>query len=422
MLTSRASSLLIAGLAVFATACGDATAPAPTIATPAPAPVSLPSVARMRGTVDVASGTLTFESVGGGATSSLAGMSGDIRAQVYGNQGVTVRLYSSPVTVVNPSRPGKKTFSGAVGLRNLLPHAIGDEQSTPTPLDTLGIFVVFTRAPSVTSPSPCAGCTVTLINADGVAAFDAPNEQYFFWRDRVGAAGSRSDTTRNRRTFTFEASAGVTNFSFEVLVSAAWPQPNETVWRVLFDGDSLPDTQSEPAWRRLSTGGGTSASASAGALTITTPSTGTFLTFVRQDSVSPAQGAYMEGRFRLNASAPANLPYTGMMIDDDTRAIGVGLSGTSVGFINGALNGFLPGGTAAMSTSAYRTYQLRKFGADSVQLWVDGSRVLSRPYTQFDASRQGGLKSFVAFGSLAQQGANSATYDYVSYVLGQPTP
>ena len=379
----------------------------------------------MRGTVDVATGTLTFDPLGSGTASSLAmpsAMSSQVRTQMYGDQGLTVRLYSSAVTVVNPSSPGKKTYSGAVGLRNLLPHSIGDEQSSLTPLDTMGIFVVFTAAPTVRAPSSCPGCTVTVLNADGVEAFDAPNEQYFYWKEHLRAAGSGFDTTRTRRTWTFEASTGVTNFSFEVLVSAAWPRPQESVWRVGFGGDSLPDTQSEPRWLRVFGGGGTSASATAGELTITTGASGNFLTFLRQDSLASSESAYMEGRFRLARSSSANLPYTGMIIDDDTRTIAVGISGTAVGFVNGGLSGFLPGGTVSMSTSLNRTYQLRKFGSDSAQIWVDGSRVLSRPYSQFDTSTQGLFKSFFAFGSIAQQNANSAVFDYVNYVLGQATP
>ena len=111
-----------------------------------------------------------------------------------------------------------------------------------------------------------------------------------------------------------------------------------------------------------------------------------------------------------------------MIMDDDTRTIAVGISGTAVGFVNGGLSGFLPGGTVSMSTSLNRTYQLRKFGSDSAQIWVDGSRGLSRAYSQLDASSQGLFKSFFGFGSIAQQNANSAAYDYVNYVLGQATP
>ena len=374
----------------------------------------------MRGTVNVAAGTLTFEPVGGSAPSPE--FSSRILTQVYGDQGITVRLYSTAVTVVNPSSPGKKTYSGAVGLRNLLSYPIGDEQGGASPIDTMGIFVIFPTAPFVASPSPCAGCTVRLVNPDGVGAFDAPNEQYFFWNDRVQAAGSGSDTTLTRRTWIFEASTGVANFSFDVLVSAAWPQPYESVWRVAYDGDSLPDTQSEPRWRRIFGGNSTTASASGGALDIRTGAAGSYLTYLRLDSLAPATSAFMEGRFRLNSSSSANLPYSGLMIDDNVRTIGVGVSRTSVGFINGALTGFLAGGTVAMTTSAYRTYQLRKFSADSAQIWVGGSRVLSRSYAQFDASTQASFPSFFAFGSIAQQNANSATYDYVNYVLGQATP
>ena len=89
--------------------------------------------------------------------------------------------------------------------------------------------------------------------------------------------------------------------------------------------------------------------------------------------------------------------------------------------VSGSLTAFL-GGTVSMSTDVNRTYQLRKFGSDSAQIWVDGSRVLSRAYSQFDASSQGQFTSFFGFGSIVQQNANSAVYDYVNYILGQATP
>ena len=53
------------------------------------------------------------------------------------------------------------------------------------------------------------------------------------------------------------------------------------------------------------------------------------------------------------------------------------------------------------------------------QLWVDGSRVLSKSYAQFDASTQS-LASYLAFGSIAPQSATAA-YDNVTYAIGQPT-
>jgi hypothetical protein len=78
----------------------------------------------LRGTVDVAAGTLTFESL----------VPGEVRpASIYGNQGVTVRLYNTPVTVAASPTPGKETYTANVGLQNWLAFPIGDEQAGATP-------------------------------------------------------------------------------------------------------------------------------------------------------------------------------------------------------------------------------------------------------------------------------------------------
>src|SRR5687767_175450 len=126
--------LILLGLA----GCADGTrGTAPVAHAPQPPPSG---AASMRGTVDVAAGTLTFETLPT-ARSSHAGPGALGLASIYGDQGVTVRLYNSPVTVAASSTPGKETYTAAVGVRNLLAHSIGDEQAGLAPLDTMGIYV-----------------------------------------------------------------------------------------------------------------------------------------------------------------------------------------------------------------------------------------------------------------------------------------
>src|SRR5688500_14310625 len=98
------SALTVSVAAVALAACSDAadlTGPSYS-----PMPVA-PRVlhAEVLATVDLESGTLTFEAARSSrALNSASGMS----AAIYGNQGVTVRLYNSLVVVSPSATPGKK--------------------------------------------------------------------------------------------------------------------------------------------------------------------------------------------------------------------------------------------------------------------------------------------------------------------------
>jgi len=91
-------------------------------------PIASPAIelGEMRATVDVVAGTMTFEPI---ASRAVSGGAGIISAAIYGNQGVTVRIFNSPVVTSMSATPGKKTFTANVGIRNLLSYPIGDEQS-----------------------------------------------------------------------------------------------------------------------------------------------------------------------------------------------------------------------------------------------------------------------------------------------------
>jgi hypothetical protein len=187
------------------------------------------------------------------------------------------------VTVTNPSSPGKKTFSANVGLQNLLAFPIGDEQAGPTPADTMGIYVFVTSGPTVTATSsPCSpACTVTAQNHHGTLAFDAVDQRYWHWGERVGAVGGGNDTTRARKTWVFEADTQVTGFRFEVLVSAGWAPPNDVRWKIDYPGDSVPGTGAEPRWTHSPFGPATTFTLSSppGTITIATPAGGRLTMF-----------------------------------------------------------------------------------------------------------------------------------------------
>ena len=381
---------------------------------PAFAPVGL------RGTVDVTTGTLTFEPLGTGV--------GEVRAaSIYGNQGVTVRLYNSPVVVAASPTPGMETYTANVGLQNRLAFPIGDEQAGATPLDTMGIYVFVNSGPTVTATSsPCSpACAVTVRNAHGRLGFITPAQQYWHWNERVGAFGGGSDTTRTRRTWVFEADTQVTAFSFDVLVSAAWPAPHETRWRMSYEGDSVPDIGAEPRWTRNSTGTPTFTlnSPSAEILTIAVPVLGR-LAFYASDSLGTTTNAYVEARFRTNT--PTLLaPEVSFGIDDNVKFIAAGISGSQVGFMNSSF-AFLAGAVTETTTS-FHAYEIRKFAADSVQLWVDGVRRITRAYSTFSAHLAVTPHGFY-FGP-AGTGANptsvlgnSSSWDYVIYEIGVTQP
>lgn len=397
------------------------------ITAPEVMPIAAPSleIGEMRATVDVAAGTMTFEPIAQRAFSGA----GVISAAIYGNQGVTVRIFNSPVITSISATPGKKIFTANVGIRNLLPYPIGDEQSAAAPVDTMGLDVFMGSGPTVVATSsPCSpGCTVTVKNADGSRAFNSPNQQYWHYDDRLGAAGSGTDTTRVRKVWTFEADTQVTNFSFNVVVNAPWPAPYETRWKVDFEADSLPQSPAGTRWQQIIDGAGTTltlGSPSAGMMTVATAKKVTHA-FARYDSLATANSAYVEARLRRNdAGGKPEEVVLGMA--DDSRFIAIGFTSTRVGFL-GVSYQFV-GSSYAVSASSFHTYQLRKFGADSVQLLVDGARVGSRAYTAFPNTAVGAQSAFFFGGPGAvlpapnNVAAQSSTWDYVIYEIGVPTP
>ena len=388
-------------------------------------PAGTEAVATLRGTVDLVAGTMTFERVAPG-TASLGG-SRAVSASVYGDQGVTVRIYNSPVVVTNPSSPGKKRYTANVGVRNLQPFPIGDEQAGQAPTDTSGLFVFVNGGPTPTgASSPCSpACSVTVANAHGRLAFNAPSQPYWYWKDRLSAMGGSRDTTLARMSWSFEADTQVTGFTFDVLVAAAWPAPHETRWKTELPADSLPHLTAEPRWLREAVLGSETVVVDPtvpGAITLTSVTNGS-QTFERRDSIGPSSNVYMEARLRLN-SAPSK-PEVSFGFYDGTRFIGVGLNGTRVGFVDPGFNG--NGISVASATTTFQTYRLRKFGSDSVQILVNGTRVLSRPYSSFTITYPL-TYSFFEFGNPGpanqqrSQAGNSSTWDYVVYEIGVTQP
>ena len=363
----------------------------------------------MRGTIDMTTGALTFES----ARSELSPPLRAMNRAVYGDQNVLVRLYNTQVTIDSVSVPGTKTWSGNVGLQNLTTHAIGDEQAGVAP-DTMGVFVFFNTTPTVTAPLPCTGCSVTIGRFDGTGNFTAPGQRYFWWRDRVAA----NDTTKVRKLWSFSAPSQVTAFSFTVLVSAAWPPPDETRWKVTLNNDSLPDTQEEPPWHTEQSGSATY-TASAGSLTVNASSNGA-LRFYRRDSVRTTDAAYIEARMQSSSANP-NRPEARIAIDDGVKYAGLGIARGSVWFVDSSAT-FLSGTPVSVNTtSGYNVYQLRKYGADSVAFFVNGTWRGAMLYALLPTGSLLTAPRFV-FGNRGIAGASGGSWDYVLYEIGSPIP
>lgn len=405
-------------------ACGDA---APRLASSPLAPIDahpITAVAHLRGTLDVATGTLTFDPVSASGSSVAGGSS----AAIYGDQGLNVRVYNSAVVTSAPVA-GKKTYTANVGVRNLLGFRIGDEQNAAVPADTLGFYVFVNTAPVVSGTSSPCSCTVTVKNADGVLNFSAPNQPYWFWSDVLGAKSSARDTTSVRKPWVFEADTQVTRFNFDILVSAPWASPNETVWSVNYPGDSLPDTQAEPRWHMTNNGGGPTEAIVAGNLQINLKKTKDTLVYARHDSVSTTTSALVEGRMRIDDGGNSALAQAGMAVDDNARYAGLfvsdsGASGRArVGFVDVTGNAFVASDTVA-GVRNFRTYQLRKYGADSAVIFVDNVRRVKVAYNLLPLTRNTpGATSYIEFGfTNGNVRTTQMTWDYLLYQIGKATP
>lgn len=410
-------------MALFAlVGCQDPMQPLPRIEPPIVI-AAPPVIGELRGTVDLVSGILSFEPIRTPGASHL------FSAQVYGNQGQTIRLYNNTVSVtISPT--GRKQFSGDVGLQNLLPHSIGDEQGDAAAPDTMGIFMFFTELPVVTASSDgCSGCTITLPGTHGTASFTAPNQHYFFWPELVGAYGSGSDTTRSRFRLTFDADPRVLNFSFRVLIYAAWPAPHSNRWRVEYRGDTIPDDAgTKPRWRTAGLGGTWSAS---GGLLTTDVTRDRERLFFRRDSLAREQSAYIEARARPTRGNQFSRNTIGLA--DGTKLIGIGFGANAVGWVDAA-GSFLSSTACAcgqnprsISTAGFRSYTVQKFGADSAVFLVDGVRESMILYSRMDTDpyTAGEMRSpLTFFGMTADNRAYGGTSEWetVRYELGAATP
>lgn len=392
----------------------------------------------IRGTVEAAAGAVSFDPV-----RSASSYAPGISAAIYGDQNVSVRLYSSDFAIDSTSEPGTRTWSFRVGLRNYLDYPIGSNQGGALPYDTLGVYVAIVADPTVISTSgSCtgAGCNISLVNPDGVGSFTAPGQKYFYWPERLAAKQpvAGADTTSTRRLWQFSGPASITGFSFVVMVRAAWPPPYDASWDVFYDAasDSLPDSAAEPRWKRLIVPGLLGGSApgtetwSSGGLVMTATNSQSLYMY-RSDSLGPGEPAYIEARLRVDGSGSGNSPGAVFGLQGSGHLAAVGVMDGEVGFVQrehitilwfdlGYRWSFV-GPTHELDGNGGQTdhiYRLRRFGSDSVTLEMDDARVLGRSLSELpQVSAQ--LQDATTFFGVTN--ANS-TWSHITYNLGTTQP
>lgn len=367
----------------------------------------MPALGMLQGTVDLDRGTLSFSQV------VPAGPSGFAPA-VYGDQNVAVRLYNSAVVLDSSANPWRWTAS--VGIRNLRPHYIGDEEATASPVDTMGLYVFFVQD---AVPGQCSGCFARIANHDGVMSFNAPNQKYFYWNERlnpVSAAGG--DTSRARRVWRFETSPGVRSFSFVVLIAAPWPAPHESRWRVQYPADALPGA-SAPPWKTESWWPGGSASHAGGSLTIRGNTSGLYM-FFRRDPIATTQSAYIDATVHTT-SGGSTRPEVAILVSDHVKLVALGISRNTVGVMTNA--GLFQLGTTSSITSGTHQFQIRKYAADSAVWYVDGARRGRVTYASLSNDTfTTAPGAYAAFGALPTPTGNQSTWADVIYEIGAPAP
>ncbi len=245
---------LTPALLLLAAACSEPAPSAPLTAPPTPV------LGFVNGMISGNAMTTTFVPLSG----SIAGVTdAKISPAIYGQQGVTIDVLGvvdSLHNVVGVGPAGSRTWFTHVELRNRQAFAIGSNYGQAAAPDTSGVFAFFTVAPNVSLPVPCVGCAVSVSNQSGTANFTAASQKYFYYRNRPSAysGGAAGKDTTNRIVWLFKTSSwnpGVTDtvhaFFFTLMVSAAWPPPQDSALKVTYDAtlDTLPNVNAKPVWK-----------------------------------------------------------------------------------------------------------------------------------------------------------------------------
>ena len=419
---------LMAALVIASGACSDQSITSSVKPAPAPPAPNANQTGMLRGTVRE-DGTVVLESLDPSIRVGDSNTSGAI----YGNQNVTAKVTISAFNLSNVG--GTKTWTFKLAVHNLLPYAVGAVDTAAAPYDTVGMFVFFPSAPTVVSPSPCGGCTITTLNTQGVGSFTAPNQPYYWYHDRLAAAGQPGDSTTNIPTWTFKAPSTVNSFRFFVILSSPWPrglQAQDTTWSVSYNpsSDSLPDVNASPRWKPIGlNGNGTYSFGSSGLTMSVGHKHDDDKFFFRSDNLNRSENAYIESRLTLSNATGSN-PVVILALADSVKFVGLGIGNGRIGFATFNLSTFswewAAGGTMIMSTNTAHTYRVGKFGTNTATVYVDGvekfsasNLLLSNNFISTFGSSIGAQAAHLStfFGLTGQNTDATVVMSYVNYAI-----
>lgn len=406
-------------------------------APPAPVGANPSTIGMLRGTVRE-DGTILLESmdpsiqVGDGASGAI-----------YGNQNVTAKVTTSAFNLADNGTT--KTWTFKLAVHNLLNYPVGSIDGAAVPLDTIGMYVFFPTAPTAIAPNPCSGCAISILNTQGFANFTAPNQQFYWYHDRLAAKGQAGDSTTNIPTWTFTAKSTVTSFRFTIILSSPWPRGivgGDTTWSVFYNPlvDSIPDVNGKPRWKTDGVNNSAVSTLLSGALNMVARhkseggascvkggncSDDRF--YYRSDNLDRSERAYIEARFSLTSGGSNPSAIIGLA--DSVKFIGLGVGNGRVGFatfnpITSRWEWF--GATLAVTTTAVHTYRLGKFDTTNATIYVDGVERLSAADLVLPSNFMPSFASNVTtqevhlstfFGVSAQDADATAKINYVTYAF-----
>jgi hypothetical protein len=406
-------------------------------APPAPVGANPSTVGMLRGTVRE-DGTILLESmdpsiqVGDGASGAI-----------YGNQNVTAKVTTSAFNLADNGTT--KTWTFKLAVHNLLNYPVGSIDGAAVPQDTIGMYVFFPTAPTAIAPNPCSGCAISILNTQGSANFTAPNQQYYWYHDRLAAKGQAGDSTTDIPTWTFTAASTVTSFRFTIILSSPWPRGivgGDTTWSVFYNPlvDSIPDVNGKPRWKTVGLKNNAVSTLLSGTLNMFAnhKNGGGFFCvhlgncsddrfYYRSDNLDRTEQAYIEAKLSLTSGG--SNPSAIIALSDSVKFVGLGVGNGKVGFAT--YNQLTDrwewiGATVAVTTTAAHAYRLGKFDATSATIYVDGVERLSAADSVLPSNFMPSFASNVTtqvvhlssfFGISAQDADATAKVNYVTYAF-----
>ena len=151
--------------------------------------------------------------------------------KLLGGQEKYIRLTSSG-TAYNA---GTQIFSSNVTVQNLLKQSMGTTDGTTV----TGVDVFFAAQPQVTSGTG----SVTVSNADGIGTFTATNQRYFHYAEII-----ETYEISSAKSWQFQISGSVSNFSFTVYVSAPLADESASLLDEVWAGGTSGDWQTGANW------------------------------------------------------------------------------------------------------------------------------------------------------------------------------